>query len=1556
MSVNNNNNNNTNNNPPRRCNIYYEELIKDQKVSDQCLICKELVAYHERDPHYDNKSIQPNSQSLTNTNNSSASMSVPTSILNNLPKWKVDYKHAKPFLQRFEQVLTAANVDETNWPRLLLHSVENVSEAQWIKINIVDFKPTLKWSEAKDVFTKHFGNYSYHMKVVSEYESCKQLKHESVQKYADRFTQLCDDLCYDYTDKLVIQHFIMGLLPNVQADYRKHIHLAKLANNNSNINLGSLRDVIELTLELSLLDLNHQPHSSTTSDTSDSKNSSPAKKKLYCKFHPDSTSHTTAQCRSHNSYNNNNNNATAANDNSGGGKDKPKYNNDNKSGAKKPVVCKLCGGPHYPNDPSCPKKTIFTRAEQAKASSSTATTASTQQSTTTTTATNNLATRSVSFQDAVDEIKNNINAVHQTLPASVVIPEKLDIMIFLNDQLFKALVDSGADLTLIDEALCKELKLKVTATNGIIHLAHANVSVPRIGHTELDVTFLFPCTERKAIHGTRRFEVLPIHDKKNDHKDYHFIIGKDLLPVLFPDGCLPLAYISKSPIVNGAPSISITQLDTTNNEDANEMNPVPAKVDPNEIPQRIAVYTPQDLEFEYSIKRTSLLADLQQSLTINQSITGFCNLPESVVSLDVNPELKSKLYRKQYPIAQQLYEPTNAVIQRWFEAGKITYAPPNCEYNNPLTVAPKKDEQGKYTGIRVCLDVRALNKALIIGDKFPIPHIRDVLESFAGNSVFGEFDLSEAYLQFTLHPDSQPLTAFTWNRRQYMFVGCPYGIKLLTCYFQRVMTRVFHDLPFVVPYVDNIPFGSADWAQHKEHALLIINRLNQVNLRLKPHYNVGHAQMRCLGHVLSIKGVAPDPDKLQAIKDWPLPSTGADLQSFLGLGTFLRQHIRHYAELTGPLEAIKYQKNIEWNDMLVECFKAVQQAFAAAPILSFPDFDRPFHIATDASKTGVGGVLFQPANADEHITPNNIVAICSKKLKGSQENWPAYKKELYGVVYSLRKFHSYVWGRNDLVVHTDHKPLIHMFTSAQLSPALQQWLDVILDYHFDIRHRDGILNVIPDALSRMFCTQYASAEAWGVGKAPFPESTPIQINLIDLEVENEHSQGGRNESNDSIDNKTQVDLQVELAKRGKRSPDSEEEKLKLIQETHLFGHFGQDAVFKSLYNKGYWWPSIRNQIDSELKNCDACNRFVVVKQGFHPAQFITANGPCEHIQIDTSVHLPESPEGYKALLVCIDVFTGFIMLKPLRDTTAETVARKIWKIFCIIGFPKIIQSDNGPEFANDVIRALVKVAGIEHRLISPYNPRADGKVERSIQSIMMIIKKLLHGTNKHWPLFVPFAQITFNNKISSLTATSPFALMFGRELNELKDYSAAQPNLIPLDDWKQHQEKIISLIYPAVSERIRSGKDKLVQTLNKNRRLLLPQSFPAGSTVMIIDPDRQNKFEPKYIGPYTIARRARNGAYVLKDATGDLLDRHVPADQMKLISKQTRRIDKDKPIYEINKIVSHRGNPGSYEYYVDWKGYTENDRTWEPESSFLDQSSIQKYWNTLNSNSNSNAD
>jgi hypothetical protein len=188
--------------------------------------------------------------------------------------------------------------------------------------------------------------------------------------------------------------------------------------------------------------------------------------------------------------------------------------------------------------------------------------------------------------------------------------------------------------------------------------------------------------------------------------------------------------------------------------------------------------------------------------------------------------------------------------------------------------------------------------------------------------------------------------------------------------------------------------------------------------------------------------------------------------------------------------------------------------------------------------------------------------------------------------------------------------------------------------------------------------------------------------------------------------------------------------------------------------------------------------------------------------------------------------------------------------------------------------------------------------------------------------------------------------MFGRTLNDMRDYTVdgENPTRISLDEWKEHQEKIVSIIYPAISSKIKSGKDQLMKSLNKTRRQLLPSSFPPGATVMIVDPERQNKFEPKYIGPYTIVRRSRGGAYVLKDSTGDLLDRKVPADRMKLISRSQRKLDIERPAYEVERIISHRGTPDNYEYFVHWLNYSDAERSWVAAEDFLDDNIIKEYW------------
>lgn len=1097
----------------------------------------------------------------------------------------------------------------------------------------------------------------------------------------------------------------------------------------------------------------------------------------------------------------------------------------------------------------------------------------------------------------------------------------------------------------------------------------------------------------------------------------------------------------------------------------------------------MTAFTPKDEVAETEGPRAHLYKRLEKLHAQPELSGNFCTDPASIVTLTVLPENRNKVFRKQYPVAQALVDRIDEVIMRWYKEGKIKHAPTGCAYNSPLLAVPKKDDQGRMTGVRVCVDVRLLNQYLVEDDKFPLPHIPDMLAAFSGGKLFGEYDLSEAYFQFKLSEESQAYTAFTWNKQQYVFVGCPFGIKHIPSLFQRYICNLFRDMPFVFPYIDNLGFASSSWEEHYEHAARIMERLNSVNLRVKPSsINLGNTRMKLLGHVLSEKGISIDPEKQEMIMKWPRPTEGSELASALGLGAFLRDHVRHYADITAPLEKAKKEKVIDWTAERDRHWLLFKRAFASVPLLRFPDFSKRFVLATDASQTGIGGILYQPDDDDDTITPNNIVAIASKQLDQTQRNYPVYKKELFAVIYCLRKFHSYLWGRK-VTVLTDHKPLVHITNQKLMTVALQQWLDVLLDYDLVIKYRPGLLHVIPDALSRMYACTYQSEDVvWGTrsniqiltdfssisspsdslcqqsldeikplssikrrhrvpaasvsgggerGKEEerqvqfsdplissldshsFQQSLDEAVSVVDElagdEVEvpagplfaacdplcarlaaatlrslsppedvwvwpekNELSwQNHSDEEDPSLYVLTSVPcvstltdeekLLLAQEKRGKRAPSSQAERTTLVEEAHAQGHFGEKAMQHYLDRRGYWWPGMRQDLADVVKMCSSCRKYTVVKSGYHPARSVEAFLPGDHLQIDLA-SFPVSSEGHHFCLVCVDVFTGFLVLRALKQKTADAVARALWDIFTTIGVPRVLQSDNGTEFKNEILSALTRLEGIEHRFIAPYNPRADGKVERSVKTVKDTVNKLMQGATCYWHLHVPFVQYAYNNKVQSLTGSTPFSLMFGREANSPTNYEFDEEGMLrDVTEWKKHQEEVFSLIFPAIATRRAQGQSKSRARVDKLRRNITDESLPAGTVVMLkdpayaLDPSKRPSTAPPYVGPYVVVRRTAHGPYVVNDDRGVRVDRLIPLDQMKVLytpdeAPADASEESAHKSYEVEKILNHkvREEDGETLFLVKWKGYSTSESSWLARSRFNDLAIVNDYLKSVN--------
>ncbi|SAM01524.1 hypothetical protein [Absidia glauca] len=391
-------------------------------------------------------------------------------------------------------------------------------------------------------------------------------------------------------------------------------------------------------------------------------------------------------------------------------------------------------------------------------------------------------------------------------------------------------------------------------------------------------------------------------------------------------------------------------------------------------------------------------------------------------------------YRAQYPIAHALKPKIKETVDKWLADGIITTVPSTVDnrWNSPLTLAPKKDLLGNYTDKRPCLDPRHINRYLK-EDKFPLPKITDIFERLAGANVYTTLDLTNAFHRFPIHPPHQHKTAFTSvDGKQYMFKGCPFGLKPISSKFQRVMTNLFSQEPFhtfVATFIDDIVIFSKTMDEHRTHVHMVIDELTKIKLILNPKKcHFAQKTIYLLGFCVSANGEKSlDPRKVTNTQDWPIPKTGKDIQRFLGLINYFRDFIPLISTLTAPLDALRSHDGRlgnRWTEKTEHAFNTIKDVLMSDMVLHTPNLDLPFHVATDASDMGIGAALYQESDKGDR----RHIGFMARSLTKSERNYGTTKRELLAIVFALNKFHQHLWGQH-FTLHTDHKALIPSLTT-----------------------------------------------------------------------------------------------------------------------------------------------------------------------------------------------------------------------------------------------------------------------------------------------------------------------------------------------------------------------------------------------------------------------------------------------------------------------------------------------------------------------------------------------
>jgi hypothetical protein len=216
-------------------------------------------------------------------------------------------------------------------------------------------------------------------------------------------------------------------------------------------------------------------------------------------------------------------------------------------------------------------------------------------------------------------------------------------------------------------------------------------------------------------------------------------------------------------------------------------------------------------------------------------------------------------------------------------------------------------------------------------------------------------------------------------------------------------------------------------------------------------------EIQFLGHVLSAKGIAVDPSKVEDILEWKPPTTVHQVRSFLGLAGYYRRFILDFSKLVKPITSLlKNDTKFNWSSRCNEAFEQLKMLLTTAPVLAQPDTEKPFDVYCDASGSGLGCVLMQEGR---------VIAYASRQLRRHEEHYPTHDLELVVVVHALKIWRHYLLG-NICHIYTDHKSLKYIFTQLELNMRQRRWLELIKDYELEIHYHPGKANVVADALSR----------------------------------------------------------------------------------------------------------------------------------------------------------------------------------------------------------------------------------------------------------------------------------------------------------------------------------------------------------------------------------------------------------------------------------------------------------------------------------------------------------
>lgn len=846
--------------------------------------------------------------------------------------------------------------------------------------------------------------------------------------------------------------------------------------------------------------------------------------------------------------------------------------------------------------------------------------------------------------------------------------------------------------------------------------------------------------------------------------------------------------------------------------------------------------------------------------------------------------------RERYrPVPPSLYSELRSLLQNMLDSGVVSESA--SPWAAPIVLVKKKDGSWRF-----CVDYRKLN-ALTHKDAYPLPRIEESLTGLRAAKWYSTLDLASGYWQVEMHPLDREKTAFTTPCGLYEFNRMPFGLCNAPATFQRLMQRCLGNLvnDYLLIYLDDVVLFSPDFSSHLRHLEEVFQRLHQHGLKLQPaKCRLFQRQVTYLGHVISEEGVATDPAKTAAVKDWPTPQNVKQVKSFLGFAGYYRRFIPAFSKVAAPLNALtrgtathSKTASIKWSPACQQAFEQLKETLLSAPILAYADFTQPFRLYTDASFEGLGAVLAQVQGGQERV-----IAYASRSLQPTErndQNYSSFKLELLGLKWAVtEKFKDYLYGA-EFTVFTDNNPLVHLDT-ARLGAVEQRWVAQLANFNYTVKYRPGTQNRNADALSRL---------------QPSDNATPTHVSQVaadDIRTWAEQqdqdpvlSQMRRwkelqvlpTEANDPLPpyaKQLRRDWDQLVVRGGVLGRLSKEvgagvERFQVLipektsRETweayhQSMGHPSADRTLATLQQRCYW-PGMTRDVKEWTATCPLC---VLTKTGPEvrvPLVPITTTYPFEVVGMDY-LSLGRQEDRYPYILVMTDLFSKYALAVPTRDQSASTTAQALYKyLIQVFGCPERILTDRGAAFESSLMKELCQLYGCQKSRTTAYHPQGNGACERFNQTLLGLLNSLTENEQSQWPNQLPALVQAYNNTIHSTTGMTPHYVVFGRHARLPVDWATGLHPITgshTLSGWVKRHQEALSHAYQTVQARTQHRQELDQTRYNKRAK---PAPLLPGERVLVRNFRRRArgklnfKWSPE---PYVVVSQLReqHPVYVLR--------------------------------------------------------------------------------------------